>query len=431
MRITFGHSKNKDQKPFEVVWDAERAINAIMVMAGASGVGKTYRLRKMIDEIATGGRDVRFHVIDIHGDIQVNGSSSVKFSESTGYGLNPLKVSADGDFGGVRKRCRGFISMLNQTSRKLGPRQESALMLILEEMYDQGGFRADDPRSWSLDFDPRPPKPGRRKRQPTVADLLFFADLRLKRTLVGANLPATVKFEQLSKVYKKLESTHNKVLAGDPNLEIGPLKEEAKRLYCEWIDAIENWRDIDEVLKFSNREIVKSVQERIKLIDSSGIFKNKQPDFDPRAPVWRYDIASLNTDEQIMFVNTLVEDLFMEAKQSGEKKVPTRFIVLDEAQKFVSEDPDHIINVVCREARKFGLGIIMASQSLTHFPDDVIANAGAKIILGLDESFHDSAARKLKVEAKRFQYIVPQKTALVQIKTKGSLSNRFNETTLS
>lgn len=48
---------------------------------------------------------------------------------------------------------------------------------------------------------------------------------------------------------------------------------------------------------------------------------------------------------------------------------------------------DNIINIISKEARKFGLGLICASQSPTHFSEDFISNVGTKIILGLDQMF--------------------------------------------
>jgi DNA helicase HerA-like ATPase len=53
-------------------------------------------------------------------------------------------------------------------------------------------------------------------------------------------------------------------------------------------------------------------------------------------------------------------------------------IFLDEAHKFFSKDDDDIINVMVREARKFGIGLWCASQNPTDFPDSFLTNVGLR-----------------------------------------------------
>nr|WP_211119504.1 helicase HerA-like domain-containing protein [Thiothrix fructosivorans] len=53
-------------------------------------------------------------------------------------------------------------------------------------------------------------------------------------------------------------------------------------------------------------------------------------------------------------------------------------IFLDEAHKFFSKDNDDIINVMAREARKFGIELWCASQNPTDFPDSFLTNVGLR-----------------------------------------------------
>jgi len=425
MRILLGDGRfpDKDGRPNRVVWDSSQVINGHWVIAGASGTGKTFRLRYLMDGMLRQNPACRFYVIDVHGDIQIPGASVVRFSETTDYGLNPLKISDDQDFGGVRKRVRSFISTLRRTSHALGSKQEAALINILNDLYKANGFDPQDPRTWSLSFDPRY---GRRipKKQPTITDLKRFAEYKLKQMVAGAGSAAVAKLEQLHKRFRALDKMNARSTVED--VDLTALKAEVKRIFAEYIDAIETGRELDDIIKYNSRDVIQSVYERIVTLDSSGIFKATPPPFDPKASIWNYDIRSLNKDEQQMFVDVLLEDLFMDAKARGERSEPDTFIIIDEAHKFVSEDDEHIINIIAKEARKFGVGLILASQSLSHFPEDIISNASTKLILGIDEIYHDVAARKLRVEPKRFSYIRPQYTAIVQVKTKaGSLSNKF------
>ena len=104
---------------------------------------------------------------------------------------------------------------------------------------------------------------------------------------------------------------------------------------------------------------------------------------------------------------------------------------MDEASIFVDKDSDHIINILVREARKFGLGIIFASQSINHFSEDVLANVGVKLILGVDQLFVAEMARKLRVDARRIDAIRPRQSALIQTKVIGDQKSDYVDIFLS
>src|SRR3546814_5458813 len=69
----------------------------------------------------------------------------------TEYGLNPLEVTTDPEFGGVRRRINSFIAMINRTTSKLGVRQEAVLRALLNDLYALNGYNQRNPRTW----DPR------------------------------------------------------------------------------------------------------------------------------------------------------------------------------------------------------------------------------------------------------------------------------------
>ena len=196
-------------------------------------------------------------------------------------------------------------------------------------------------------------------------------------------------------------------------------------MFGEYIDSIVNGIELDELIKYDSKEVVKSVYEKLEVLESTGIFKDKFPAFDKDKQVKRYDIKALAKDEQKMFVDVLLENIFFLAKQSGIKDEADTYIVIDEAHMFISNEDTHIINILAKEARKFGIGIILASQSFTHFSDDIIQSSATKMILGIDEMFRAGSAKKLDVDVKRFGYIIPHRTAMIQLKNKGASDNKF------
>lgn len=77
-------------------------------------------LRRIIKAMTeSGNARVRYRVFDGHGDVDIENASSVTFHESSDFGFNPLELSADPEFGGVRKRIQSLIMALDQTSVRL------------------------------------------------------------------------------------------------------------------------------------------------------------------------------------------------------------------------------------------------------------------------------------------------------------------------
>lgn len=437
MKYTFGYDMwqyRNYKKKIPIEWDDEKVVNAHFLLIGGSGMGKTYTIRQIVRELAKQSKKLRIHVVDVHGDIDIGSdvTSTVNFSEVADYGLNPLKISDDMEFGGVRKRVRQFISMLNRTSRKLGEIQENALSNLLYDLYKANGFFPEDRKSWSLHYDPRPYSKYK-KKYPTIKDLKTFTEYKLKQMMFGTGAKSLHDFE---KVVKSIKQIGKKFQQKEKNKfdeekqdklteQIEKLCADAIASYSSGIQNMKTGTELNELIRYKSVDTIQSIFIRITNLEESGIFKPQTPNFDDNKPVHRYVIKSLNDNEQKMFVDILLDELFMKAKENGESKDLLQLVVVDEAHKFTSDEPEHIMNLIAKEARKFGFGMMWASQSFGHFPEDIIANTSTKVILGIDEMYQDVSAKKLKIQVKRFGYIQPHKTAIVQIKKKGELKNQF------
>jgi hypothetical protein len=104
-------------------------------------------------------------------------------------------------------------------------------------------------------------------------------------------------------------------------------------------------------------------------------------------------------------------------------------VVLDELGVYTSsadkDGGDGIIGIICREARKFGLGMWAANQSPEGVPSSLITSVGTKIILGMDGKFYPSAVREMQIDLKLLQWIAPWKSMAVQMKEAGNLKVRW------
>ena len=422
----------KQDRKVPIVWDSERLINGHVLIVGKSGTGKTFTLKRMVSQLhrQTKG-SFRVHVMDVHGDIDLDGASTVKFSESTQYGFNPLMINPDPDFGGVRKRIQYFMSALNRTSRKLGTKQESVLRNILQDLYLANGFIDGKSETWRLDDGVSRKYP---KKYPTLEDAYKFAQFKLKSMFLGTSSKAIVSLETLNKKTAQLNSKQKNAMKAanmsadekeKAEAELRKVGEECVTLFYDYIQSIQTGMELNDLIKYDSKEVMKSVVERLENLNAIGIFKSVPPPFDPDAPVWRYDIKALSSDEKKLFVAFTLENIYMRAVQRGVQSDVVEVIIIDEAHNFLNDEPDNIINIIAKEARKFGVGLFCASQSPTHFSDDFISNVSTKIILGIDQMFWDGSVRKLKVEQPTLEWIVPHQQMVVQMNNKGETRNKF------
>jgi DNA helicase HerA-like ATPase len=198
----------------------------------------------------------------------------------------------------------------------------------------------------------------------------------------------------------------------------------------EYIENLETGKELEDFVKYESKEVLKSVVERFENLKASGVFKNKLPPFDANNPVWHYDITALREDEKRMFVEFRLQELFSAGLEKGpirrqEEGVLRDIMIIDEAHLFFRDDQNNILNTIAKEGRKFGLGLICASQSPTHFSEDFFSNVGTKVVLGVDEMYWDNLVRKMKIESKLLQYIKPFHVVGVQMSNKGETRSRF------
>jgi DNA helicase HerA-like ATPase len=393
-----------------VRWDEREMINGHMLVVGQSGTGKTHNIRKIVSHLAQSSRrnPLRIHVLDVHDDIRINGSSEVLFSESTDTGLNPLAINPDPHTGGVRKTIQNFIQTINKTSRQLGDRQQAVLRALLEELYAANGFYADKPESWSLG--------GRSKKFPNIDDLYRWTAYKYKQMFIGGSHESTSKLDKLNKEVSKLMKFSKGGVSPGEQEKFCELKDDAIDAYSSYITSIKDGREMEAFLKFDSKTTLKSVLDRIENLKNSGIFRNQEPDFDPSNPVWRYRIKNLSDEEKKMLVHFRLKELYDKALQRGEQDRIVEVIVIDEANMFMDNDPDNIISKMANEIRKFGTALLCASQSFTHFTEDFLASVATKVVLGIDEMYWDKTSKQLQIKKENLGIITPRQTALINMK---------------
>jgi|GEM_PF-1393373 len=488
-------------------FDSRTAVNPHMLLAGPSGSGKSHQLNRIILTLAEQGAQV--YAVDIHGDlgdfsdiapfrdadkpIPDDLVHTIDFGDQTQHGLPPLDLLPGI---GPRKRANSFISLLDRQSF-LGPKQKTAMHRLLMDLYKHHGFHQEDPKTWTLDNDPRSkqaanvtPRPG----MVAIPGLNWFEKnaaekAALKETYaLSFNGTGTIKFWEVPEahpmaadaaarwgvadgkryptladvrrhlwdrfVMMKTGQTEQAIRALDKVITLASkrarlrtrkmtdaLAEEMEKIdsqlskaqadslaaFEEGMEKIDSGQELEELLLWDSADAIKGLFDRIEALERSGIFQGNPPPFSPDIPVWRYNIKTLSDEEQVLFVDVLLEHIFAQAKSRGEADGPDTFILIDEAHKFVTDDGEHIINRIVKEARKFGLGIILASQAFVHYSDDLMMSSGLKVVLGCPEMYREPMRRKLGLDmidlggkkVNPLALIRQKSTAMISISTAG------------
>lgn len=492
MKVKFGYESwafQKEQKYIPIQWDSKKAVNPHVVLIGMSGAGKTHQLRSMISQMCStydySSQQLRIHVFDVHGDIEIENASSVFFSEQTKFGLNPLEINPDPDFGGVRKRIQSFMATMDKVMHSMGSKQESTMRNLLIDLYNRCGFVQDDPSTWKAETVPQlltspeqaerlyldvpyeekadanslgaewdgrpgikswwipsanytggitrwPPKTLQRAN-PTIADLVRFTRHILLKSFLGTSQDAVTKLEAVNKIARTLtkraidlQKTANLGSYDEKLLnDFDKAKDEAIDRYKKYLESLSTGVELEDVIKYSSTDVLKSVLERIQNLEAMGIFKPDMPPFDNSNPVWRYNIKALGMEERRLFVLFKLEELFLRAIQRGEQKDVCEVAVLDEAKIYLDDDPNNILNKIANEGRKFGLALVAAGQTPVHFTSDFIASTATKVVLGVDESYWKQSANLMRIDEKQLKWISPKRCMMVQMKAAGVTATKW------
>lgn len=475
-----------------VFWHEADAVNGHIGLFGMSGSGKTFTLRRIVSQVASANAGARVHIMDVHGDLQMPNESVVRFSEATPWGINPLRLSSHPDFGGVRKRIQSFLSQLDEVGRSpMGERQASSLRNLLIDLYSQRGFRMDDPSTWreergappagaaegriylDIPFDAkdaakeaarnagirmgfdgdvkcwwvdrhegaleRYPLRAWGKTYPTLADAAAFAKTRLRSLTTGGGTKSTRLLEEHNKKVVAWQAKARKMEAGQArNEDVAELRAEVTEgipaiveSFSEYVENIASGRELDALIRYDTLDTMRSLVNRLDGMVNAGIFNSGVPPFDENAPVWRHDLTALSLAEQRLYVFTVVTRLFEEARERGIAKGAADIldlIVVDEASKFFKDTDSNIIDIVAREGRKYGVGLVAASQSPAEFSDSFLSNTSVKVLLKLDDTEGLKAKRKMLIPDEILNGIEMGRVAAIQIVRRGQASSPYRLT---
>ncbi|MBU1723756.1 MAG: DUF853 family protein [Gammaproteobacteria bacterium] len=429
------HLRQKQQE-YPVNYEPEKLINAHLLVCGMSGTGKSFQSIRLLGSAAQAGVEV--DVFDVHDELaSIPGAAACRYSQATGYGYNPLELATDPHTGGPQRQADYLLGLVREVSPQLGVRQAMVLRNLIMDTYQLAAIYPDNPQSWQRDSITEAERKqlvdarnwaALKQYYPTLDDLKSYGRRKLTALTLGGDNPCISALEQLTRQYKRLNTLQGKYTKASSDAELEKLgkqvassKETCTSSYAAFIDAMHSGRELDDLLKYDSADTLASVLQRLELLNSPGIFRANPPPFG-NSKVRVHQLKSLTNEQQILLVKLRLHAIFERHKQVGPTKTGTELrhvLFLDEAHKFFSKDNDDIINVIAREARKFGIGLWCASQSPTDFPDSFLTNVGATLILGLHGSHWQMASSKLRISKETLKYIRPKQAIAVQLRREG------------
>lgn len=273
------------------------------------------------------------------------------------------------------------------------------------------------------------------KVAPTIDDAVRFVERKLKAKYLGTNTAAITLLGDVNRAargfHRKVDENSKRAGAATDE-EIAKLEKELKtakdktlQAYSSYLDAIENGRELDEIIRYSSEDVLTAVYERWQNLKAKGIYSTQPPPFDANVPIWKYGINTLEKPTQRLLVDLVSARVLARSEQRGMQDDVIEILAIDEAKRFLGEGGEDIISECVNEGRKYGLGVWLFAQSPDHFPDDVIKGTGTIIVLGLAAADRKLAARKLGLDERLLATVTPKKTGLVQIKNSGVMAQDF------
>lgn len=431
----------QQQKEVPVIYDPSALINQHLLMCGMSGTGKSFQCKRLLRSAARSG--IEIDVFDVHDELaDIPGAVAARYSQATGYGYNPLILDTDPHVGGVNRQADFIVGLIKQVTAMFGAKQEAALRNLIIDTYMQKGIFADNPRSWQREMITDAERQqliaardwqGLRNYYPTLTDLLEYAEKKVLTMMFGGDNKAMAALETLCRHNSKLQglvSRSNKVQGEEDKKKLEQQIEAAKERCIETYTAAINaapTREARDLIKYDSRDVLISVIQRLQILAAAGVFRANPPDFGG-SNVRVHQTKSLSDDQQVLFTKLRLREIFEKCKKAGPTATGTELrhvAFLDEAPKYFTEDKDDIINIIAREARKFGLGLWCVAQQPTAFPESFITNCGAKILLGIDSSYWKGSVSKLRITEDGLKFIRAKEVISVKLQKEGEADSAF------
>lgn len=310
---------------YQLEWNPLKTTNAMLLLIGQSGSGKSNSLMLLASESC---KFVPVWIFDPHNSMDDCGFERILFSSGTEskLGINPFTIYADSlERKGLHDYKTAAIDIIKRASVNLGRRQINILAEALDSLYSEDKFAA--------------------------------------QTLDQLSTQPSPTVEELLKVLTDFSS---------------------------------------QPVRKNQKEIIDGCFAIVKSTFSHPVF-HRTENFDVKTSLQKnmyFDLGALADTERFIIMESLLRQVFTVLSASNQTEqqddtpswLPNKnkinlklLIVIDEARLLTliggdKDDSSRIINVIVNEGRKFGIGLILASQRYDHFSKDIHMNVASKLV---------------------------------------------------
>ena len=299
-----------------VRWQPGKLNNGFLLVTGQSGSGKTNTLKQVCYQLSS---KVPVWVLDPHDALNDLGFTPIVLSGGAKctHGINPMMLYFE-DFAkrGMHDQVLALVDVIRRASRNFGRRSEDVLQLALLEAYKRMGFSVENPSP---------------ECQPPTFELV--------------------------------------------------------------VKILDEWFELEG--RKGSRNSIEGCLSVLRTVFGHPVFSQKDY-FDiekNQKECIHFDLSALSESVRFVVVESLLRQMFNYLSQVGpiqksaanDSEMFRLFIVIDEAKLLTMtggdpEAPNRILNILISEGRKFGIGLVLASQRFDHFSKEIRANAAARLI---------------------------------------------------
>jgi type IV secretory pathway VirB4 component len=137
-----------------------------------------------------------------------------------------------------------------------------------------------------------------------------------------------------------------------------------------------------------------------------GVFSRPQPELSEN--LVRIDLSKLPPSLAALSAESLAAQLMNQHRLKGEiqGRLPRTFLFIDEAKEMPKTEGSACDRIIA-DGRKYGLSLVLASQSERHLSQDVIGNSATKIVLPVDQTEVNKVAKKFRFAEKKVASLTP------------------------
>jgi DNA helicase HerA-like ATPase len=408
----------------EVYWDYRKEQNPHLMIVGKSGSGKTYLLRNILRHFALNERRIHVFVIDFHGDLEIDEAQTIEYNKNdiNSAGIGVFEFDYYSKAGGIYNRVDELVKIFeNSFFPQMSPLRKALLKKLLLDVYIRKGYDPDNKSTWDKSLE----------NLPTLEDLSEFIkeiieilkDLKQNKQEANYSI-AVAHFKELLR--HKSNYNNEKELLERADEIYDMYKQE---LLSDEVSIEEKLgiKDFSFYTKKNVLQALESIEIYINSMIESKIFSKANPTFEKGKNVFRFNLKYLEDDLMLFIANLIIQRIFTKLRMRYEYKQNTNvdvntYIVIDESKLILPNKERnndlHYVNRIVSEARKFGLGVILASQRMAHYSQEMLSNISTKVILNTDESEQPVVKKKMGIkDDKIFEQIKSKQYGIAYVKS--------------